>query len=440
MEALRAAQRLVTYALTKYGWLDGLTSAEDIDQRVAALAKSRSAGRINDVRRALQRMERYGGDTKKVVWPLTITFLAAFLADIRRVNYDKSGPDQRGQAAERVLSCVIMPFRFARVNRCACFAGSDKELCDLRSRTRARSASREERVQYAVGTLLGLRRRGPVRRRHPEYWALARPGSTRPVVNEWVVEVAQFFVVDTLLSLRKATANRLYGAMDEGATLVVPGYHLAALRSAGVKKRTTAAMAAGLHLFLLKGLLPGVALWGKPWVRRLQARGYPVQGFVSQPKNDLSTATSWTGKSLDSKNYTPTLRSLASVLTGMSLTECVRIYITAKGPRHVFVTMASVMRIGVATPGAGQHALGTWRPSLAPGPFALSCKATKLKINIYLLFFKYLFHSNTFFYFLFKNLFYFQILIYYFIQILIYYFIQILILFKYLFYSNTYFI
>jgi hypothetical protein len=44
--------------------------------------------------------------------------------------------------------------------------------------------------------------------------------------------------------------------MDEGATLVVPGYHLAALRSAGVKKRTTAAMVAGLHLFLLKGLLP----------------------------------------------------------------------------------------------------------------------------------------------------------------------------------------
>jgi len=166
---------------------------------------------------------------------------------------------------------------------------------------------------------------------HPEYWALARPGRTRPVANEWVVEVAQFFVVDTLLSPRKATANRLYGAMDEGATLVVPGYHLAALRSAGVKKRTTAAMAAGLHLFLLKGLLPGVALWCKPWVRRLQARGYPVQGFVSQPKNDLSTATSWTGKSLDSKNYTPTLRSLASVLTGMSLTECVRINITAKG-------------------------------------------------------------------------------------------------------------
>ena len=31
LEALRAAQRLVTYALTKYGWLDGLTSAEDID-------------------------------------------------------------------------------------------------------------------------------------------------------------------------------------------------------------------------------------------------------------------------------------------------------------------------------------------------------------------------------------------------------------------------
>ena len=91
---------------------------------------------------------------------------------------------------------------------------------------------------------------------HPEYWALARPGRTRPVANEWVVEVAQFFVVDTLLSLRKATANRLYGAMDEGATLVVPGYHLAALRSAGVKKRTAAAMVAGLHLFLLKGLLP----------------------------------------------------------------------------------------------------------------------------------------------------------------------------------------
>jgi hypothetical protein len=52
LKALRAAQRLVTFALTKDGWLDGLTSAEDIDQRVAALAKSRSAGRINDVRRA----------------------------------------------------------------------------------------------------------------------------------------------------------------------------------------------------------------------------------------------------------------------------------------------------------------------------------------------------------------------------------------------------
>jgi hypothetical protein len=218
LEALRAAQRLVTFALTKDGWLGGLASAEDIDQRVAALAKSRSAGRINDVRRALQRMERYGGDTKKVVWPLTITFLAAFLADIRRVNYDKSGSDQRGQAAERVLSCAIMPFRFARVNRCACSAGSDKELCDLRSRTRARSASREERVKYAVGTLLGLRRRGPVRNRR-------RPPRVLGVGAAW--------------------------------------------KNA----------AAGLHLFLLKGLLPGVALWGKPWVRRLQARGYPVFRF-----------------------------------------------------------------------------------------------------------------------------------------------------------------
>ena len=57
----------MTFSLTKDGWLDGLKSAEDIDQRVAALANSRSAGRINDVCRALQRMGRYGGETKKVV-------------------------------------------------------------------------------------------------------------------------------------------------------------------------------------------------------------------------------------------------------------------------------------------------------------------------------------------------------------------------------------
>jgi len=276
-------------------------------------------------------MERYGGDTKKVVWPLTITFLAAFLADIRRVNYDKSGSDQRGQAAERVLSCVIMPFRFSRVHRCACSAGSDKHFVVSGAALAPEALAAKKEFNMPLELYLACEDAALCEDAHPEYWALARPGSTRPVVNEWVVEVAQFFVVDTLLSLRQATANRLYGAMDEGATLVVPGYHLAALRSAGVKKRTTAAMAAGLHLFLLKGLLPGVVLWGKPWVRRLQARGYPVQGFVSQPKNDLSTATSWTGKSLDSKNYTPTLRSLASVLTGMSLTECVRINITAKG-------------------------------------------------------------------------------------------------------------
>ena len=62
------------------------------------------------------------------------------------------------------------------------------------------------------------------------------------------------------------------------------------------------------------------------------------------------------------------------------------------------------------------------------------CKTTKLQINIYLLLFKYLFYSNTYFI---------QILFYsntYFIQILIYYFIQKLKLFKCLNYLNTYFI
>ena len=54
----------------------------------------------------------------------------------------------------------------------------------------------------------------------------------------------------------------------------------------------------------------------------------------------------------------------------------------------------------------------TLRDSVTQNP---PCKTTKSQINIYLLFFKYLFYSNT-------------------------YFIQILILFQYLFYSNTYFI
>jgi len=50
----------------------------------------------------------------------------------------------------------------------------------------------------------------------------------------------------------------------------------------------------------------------------------------------------------------------------------------------VFVTMASVMRIGVGTPGAGLHSLGTWRPSLAPVPFALPAQYAGLEAEAFI--------------------------------------------------------